>query len=73
MTANGKGRRHKGDRDAFLAQPARPLGDVIRQKAQEAGMTYGDYIVTIVARELGMPEYTPAHLDRLREARIDAA
>lgn len=60
MARNGIGRPSKGDRDAFLTKPARPLGELIREQADAAGMTYGDYIAVILARELGMPEYAPA-------------
>jgi hypothetical protein len=59
MARNGIGRPHKGDRDAFLTKPARPLGIAIREHADSAGMSYGDYIAAILARELGMPEYAP--------------
>jgi hypothetical protein len=60
MARNGIGRPSKGDRDAFMTKPARPVGDAIRQRAHAAGMTYGDYIADILARELGMPQYAPA-------------
>jgi len=42
-----------------MTKPARPVGDAIRQNAEDLGMTYGDYIASILARELGMPEYAP--------------
>lgn len=59
MARINRGRPSKGDRDAFMTKPARPLGDMIRHNAEELGMTYGDYITSILARELGMPEYAP--------------
>ncbi|MBD8104795.1 hypothetical protein [Plantibacter sp. CFBP 8775] len=62
MTRNAVGRPSKGDRDAFTTKPARPLGNAIRERAIASGMTYGDYIASILARELGMPEYAPGDL-----------
>lgn len=59
MARNGIGRPSKGDRDAFLTKPARPLGELIREQADAAGMAYGDYIAAILAKELGMPELAP--------------
>lgn len=59
MARINRGRPSKGDRDAFMTKPARPVGDAIRHNAEELGMTYGDYIASILARELGMPEHAP--------------
>ena len=59
MTHNGIGRPHKGDRDAFMTKPARPVGDALRARAKELGMTYGDYIAGVLARDLGLPEFAP--------------
>ena len=59
MARINRGRPSKGDRDAFMTKPARPVGDAIRHNAEELDMTYGDYIAAILARELGMPEYAP--------------
>lgn len=53
------GRPSKGDRDAFKVRPARPVGDRVRELADAADMTYGDYISAILAREVGMPELAP--------------
>ncbi|MEB0000127.1 hypothetical protein QN355_18495 [Cryobacterium sp. 10S3] len=59
MARNGIGRPSKGDRDAFMTKPARPVGDAIRRNAEQLGLNYGEYIAGILARELGMPEYAP--------------
>ena len=59
MARINRGRPSKGDRDAFMTKPARPVGDAIRHNAEELDMTYGDYIAAILARELGMPEHAP--------------
>lgn len=56
---DGRGRPSKGDRDAFVTRPARPVGDEIRQRADAAGMHYGEYIAAVLAREVGMPELAP--------------
>lgn len=71
MAKNGIGRPSKGERDAFMTKPAAPLGAVIRQRAEEARMTYGEYIAAILARELGMPEYAPQPPRRHEELPIE--
>lgn len=57
--AGKNGRPSKGDRDAFLVRPPRPIGNVIRQRANALGMSYSDFVSSVVARELGMTEHFP--------------
>lgn len=52
-------RASKGDRWTIAAKPARPLADVIRKNADDLNMSYGDYLVSIAARALDMPECDP--------------
>jgi hypothetical protein len=56
----GRGRPHKGDRDVIVTRPARPLGNVVRARADEAGMTISEYVAMVLARAHGMPEFAPA-------------
>lgn len=58
----GPGRKSKGDRDHFLTRPPRALGDVIRARADEADLSYSEYIATLLAHAHGMPELAPAVL-----------
>ncbi|WP_420116568.1 hypothetical protein [Micromonospora sp.] len=54
------GRPSKGQRDAFIVRPPTSLGNEIRAAADSQGMTYQDYLLTLVAVAMGMPEYAPA-------------
>jgi hypothetical protein len=54
------GRPYKGDRDLIVSRVARPVGDIIRARADEAGMTITDYVATVLSRAHGMPEFAPA-------------
>jgi hypothetical protein len=54
------GRPSKGDRDVIVTRPARPLGNVVRARADEAGMTISEYVAMVLARAHGMPEFAPA-------------
>jgi hypothetical protein len=59
--SNG-GRPSKGDRDLLVTRPARPLGDVVRARADEAGLTISEYVAVVLAHAHGMPEHAPATL-----------
>lgn len=54
------GRAHKGDRDQFISRPPRPVGDEVRKRADELGMSYSDFIAKILAEGLNMPQHAPA-------------
>jgi hypothetical protein len=54
------GRPNKGDRDLISTRLARPLGNVVRARADEAGLTINDYVATALAHLHGMPEFAPA-------------
>lgn len=70
MAVNGVGRPSKGKRDNILAKPPIALGLVIRQNADASGLSYGEYMVALVADALGMPEYAPKP-PRERAAELD--
>lgn len=53
------GRPSKGDRDSIITRPVRPLGNVVRARADEAGMTISEYVAMVLANAHGMPEYSP--------------
>jgi hypothetical protein len=53
------GRPSKGARDVIVTRPARPLGNVVRARADEAGMTISEYVAMVLARAHGMPEFAP--------------
>ncbi len=53
------GRPSKGERDSIITRPVRPLGDVIRARADEAGLSISDYVATVLANAHGMPEAAP--------------
>jgi hypothetical protein len=54
------GRPHKGERRVLMTRPARPVADVVLREAAAAGMTISDYIASILARAVGLPQYAPA-------------
>lgn len=57
MARRGQGGRpYKGDRDHIVTRPSRLVGDVIRQRADEAGLTISDYVANVLARAHGLPE-----------------
>ncbi len=53
------GRPSKGDRDSIITRPLRPLGDVVRARADEAGLSISDYVATVLANAHGVPQYAP--------------
>lgn len=56
MARRGQGGRpYKGDRDHIVTRPSRLVGDVIRQRADEAGLTISDYVADVLARAHGLP------------------
>lgn len=56
----GPGRPSKGDRHLFATRTPRPLADVIRRRADEAGLTLSDYIASVLATAHDMPEFVHA-------------
>ena len=53
------GRPSKGDRDSIITRPLRPLGDVVRTRADEAGLSISDYVASVLATAHGLPQYAP--------------
>ncbi len=57
MARRGQGGRpSKGDRDHIVTRPSRVIGDLVRQRADEAGLTISDYVANVLARAHGLPE-----------------
>lgn len=61
------GRPHKGPRDSIMIRPRQTLGDLIRQHADEAGMSITDFVATAMAEKLGRPELAPEDTSRNRQ------
>ncbi len=51
--------RHKGDRLQLVSRTPTPVGEAVRHNAEERGMNVSDYIASILAREVGLPELAP--------------
>lgn len=74
------GRKSKGARELLGTRPAEKLAEAARLRADELGMTMSDYLATLIAEDLDMPQYAPqpprdraAELDIPREASSAAA
>ena len=61
------GRPYKGDRDHIVTRPSRVVGDLVRQRADEAGLTISDYVASVLARAHGVPEADLLTPDRNQE------
>jgi hypothetical protein len=60
MAKRGQGGRpSKGDRDQIITRPMRSLGDVVRDAADENGMTLSDYVAKVLADAHGLPHLAP--------------
>jgi hypothetical protein len=53
------GRPGKGDRDLLVTRPARAVGDVVRARADEAGLSISEYVAAVLADTHGLPELAP--------------
>ena len=62
------GRPGKGDRDALITDVAVPLGEAVRARADQAGLSVSDYVATILAKEHGLPEHAPTPHDKARSS-----
>lgn len=63
-------RAHKGDRDIMVTRPARAVGDEIRRRADEQGLTISDYVSRVLALEVGRPDLAPAIPARRRDQEL---
>lgn len=68
--AHQMGRPSKGERDAILAKPPLAFGAILKQRADELGLSYGEYLVALAAQALDMPHFAPP-LPRDRTSELD--
>jgi hypothetical protein len=52
-------RASKGDRDIMVTRPARAVGDSVRHRAQQSGLSISEYIAAVLAYDAGMPDLAP--------------
>lgn len=52
-------RASKGDRDIMVTRPARPVGDEVRRRAEQADLSISEYIARTLAIEVGLPDLAP--------------
>lgn len=72
-TTNG-GRKSKGPRELLGTRPAVPLAEAARNRADELGLSMSDYLATLLAEDLSLPQYAPRTADPSRmELPIPAA
>jgi hypothetical protein len=50
---------YKGDRDAFYTRPPKAVGAIIRERAKELDLAYGDYISAILSEYVGLSHLMP--------------
>lgn len=53
------GRPSKGDRDHFAVKTPIDLGEFIRDRADELEVSYNDLLLSLIAKQLGFPQYAP--------------
>ena len=66
----------KDNHYSFSVRPPLPFGKVLKQRAKEANLSYGDYLVMLAAQALEMTEHAPQateQLDLVKEAALTAA
>lgn len=52
-------RASKGDRDIMVTRPARAVGDEVRRRADETGLSISEYIARTLALDVGLPDLAP--------------
>jgi hypothetical protein len=57
-TTNG-GRKSKGVRELLGTRPDTVLAEAARGRVDELGISMSDYLATLLARDLNMPQYAP--------------
>lgn len=50
---------HKGDRDQMITRPPMEVGQIIRARAKNNGMPYGDLIAAILSEYVGLSHLAP--------------
>lgn len=50
---------HKGERDQFSTRPPIEVGRILRQKAEAAGVPYGEYIASVLCEYAGLSYLLP--------------
>lgn len=54
------GRPSKGARHVIVTRPAKPVADLVMERAAEAGLSISEYVAGVLAHAHGMSEYAPA-------------
>ncbi len=54
------GRPSKGERDLLVTRPAVPVGQAIRTRADACGLTISEYVASVLAEHVGLPDLAPA-------------
>lgn len=53
------GRKLKGERAPIMSRVLMPVAEAIRDNAETRGISVNDYVASLLAREVGMPELAP--------------
>ena len=57
-TSNG-GRKSKGVRELLGTRPDTVLAEAARHRVDQLGLSMSDYLATLIAKDLNMPQYAP--------------
>ncbi|MCI4659561.1 hypothetical protein [Cryobacterium zhongshanensis] len=60
MRTSSGGRPSKGQRELLGTRALAPLADAARNRADDLGLTMNDYLATLIALDIKMPEFAPA-------------
>lgn len=67
------GRPSKGERQLLGTRPAQTMADAAHSRANELGLTMSDYLISLLAKDLGMPELSVVSPSTNKELHIPAA
>ncbi len=59
------GRYSKGERHLMASRPPKAVADLVIERATKAGATYSDYIASVLAEHVGLPELAPLPPEKL--------
>lgn len=59
MRTSSGGRKSKGARELLGTRPLSALAEAARARVDERGISMSDYLATLIAQDLDLPQYAP--------------